>query len=191
YVTPDSSEGMLLGQHVFIEPNYGQTTAGSGLWLDASYICANRSDGAHFVWGADKEDKIARLYIEIGAFDGALNRYEILGGLAKTDRIAFPNADIREGAPVTEIQIQTPPEGGEGPEMTDGAADAEDLPADDGIAEMVPGFEELPAFGEGEIPPDGFVDDEDASPIVSVGDGEPGDDVELPEDIFGDLGGGS
>ena len=85
----------------------------------------------------------------------------------------------------------TPPEGGEGPEMTDGAADAEDLPADDGIAEMVPGFEELPAFGEGEIPPDGFVDDEDASPIVSVGDGEPGDDVELPEDAFGDLGGGS
>ena len=37
YVTPDSSEGMLLGQRVFIEPNYGQTTAGSVLWLDASY----------------------------------------------------------------------------------------------------------------------------------------------------------
>ncbi len=174
YVTPDSSEGMLLGQHVFIEPNYGQTTAGSGLWLDASYICMSQSDGAYFVWGADKEDKLARLYIEIGTFDGTLNRYEILSGLSKTDRIAFPNEEIREGAPVTEILIQTPVEDGliQDGEIPEGEPeDGEDLPAEDGIGDMTPDFGDVPAYnGENELPMD------------PVDDGF--SDVELPEDFF-------
>ena len=174
YVTPDSSEGMLLGQHVFIEPNYGQTTAGSGLWLDASYICMNQSDGAYFVWGADKSDRLARLYIEVGTFDGTLNRYEILNGLSKTDRIAFPNEDIREGAPVTEILIQTPAEDELNPEgeMPEGEFEnGEDLPVDDGIGDMNPGFEDVPAYN-----------DENELPMDPVG-GDPYD-IELPEDFF-------
>ncbi len=174
YVTPDSSEGMLLGQHVFIEPNYGQTTAGSGLWLDASYICMNQSDGAYFVWGADKDEKLARLYIEIGSFDGTLNRYEILSGLSKTDRIAFPNEDIREGAPITEVLIQTPIEDGmtpEGDTPEDGLENNEDLPADDGIDDMTPDFDNIPAY-----------DSENELPMDPVGNGP--FDVELPEDFF-------
>lgn len=174
YVTPDSSEGMLLGQHVFIEPNYGQTTAGSGLWLDASYICMNQSDGAYFVWGADKEEKLAKLYIEVGSFDGTLNRYEILSGLSKTDRIAFPNEDIREGAPVTEVLVQTPVEEDGSPEDSMDEGDFEnneDLPADDGIGDMTPDFGDIPAYdGENELPMD----------PVENGSSE----VELPEDFF-------
>ena len=182
YVTPDNSEGMLLGQHVFIEPNYGQTTAAEGLWLDASYICMNQADGAYFVWGANKNDKICKLYIELGEYDAELNCYEILNGLAKTDRIAYPNEDIREGAPITEVVIQSGMEG-ETPEQ-DEFADAEGEYADDGIADMTPEFEdenavwgeeEFPVYSEEtqdpfelELPPDDFeaappVDDEGGS----------------------------
>ena len=175
YVTPDSNEGMLLGQHVFIEPNYGQTTAGSGLWLDASYICMNQSDGAYFVWGADKNEKLAKLYIEIGTFDGTLNRYEILSGLSKTDRIAFPNEDIREGAPVTEILIQSADEADSDSDLTpEGVSpeDPEDVPVDDGVGDMTPDSEETPVSDENELPLDHVGDD--------------GQSVELPEDVFDD-----
>ena len=174
YVTPDNSEGMLLGQHVFIEPNYGQTTAGSGLWLDAAYICMSQSDGTYFVWGADKNDKLARLHIEVGTYDGTLNRYEILGGLSKTDRIAFPNEDIQEGAPVTEILAQPPVEDALAPDgdMTEGEiGDGEDLPVDDGIGDMTPEFGDIPVYdGDNELP----MDPVEGDPLY----------VELPEDFF-------
>ena len=38
YVEMDSSEGLMLGQHVYIEMDYGQTDARDGLWLDEYYI---------------------------------------------------------------------------------------------------------------------------------------------------------
>ncbi len=146
YVTPDNSEGMLLGQHVFIEPNYGQTTTAEGLWLDASYICMNQSDGAYFVWGADKKDQIVKLYIELGEYDAELNCYEILSGLAKTDRIAFPNENIQEGAPITEILPDEPAQGEDPEQGVDTPVGEEDMEfgvdADDGIADMEPDFED-------------------------------------------------
>ena len=146
YVTPDNSEGMLLGQHVFIEPNYGQTTTAEGLWLDASYICMNQSDGAYFVWGADKKDQIVKLYIELGEYDAELNCYEILSGLTKTDRIAFPNENIQEGAPITEILPDEPAEGETPEQGVDTPVGEEDVEfgvdADDGIADMEPDFED-------------------------------------------------
>lgn len=182
YVTPDSSEGMLLGQHVFIEPNYGQAAVADGLWLDASYICMTQSDGAYFVWGADKNDKIAKLFIEIGEFDASLNCYEILGGLSKTDRIAFPNEDIQEGAPITEILIQNPEEEGlededfgeAGADEDYGIAGDEQWDTDDGIADMDPGMDEMPAYN-----------DEDASAMGTVGEGEDPFELELPSDYVG------
>ena len=123
-------------------------------------------------YGADKNDKLARLYIEIGDFDSSLNRYEILGGLSKTDRIAFPNENIREGAPVTEILIQTPAEDGVDQEYAPEEDDLdEDLPADDGIGDMTPDFEDVPAYdGENELP----MDPVDGNSF----------EVELPEDFF-------
>ncbi|MBP3412040.1 MAG: efflux RND transporter periplasmic adaptor subunit [Oscillospiraceae bacterium] len=192
YVTPDSSEGMLLGQHVFIEPNYGQTTVGSGLWLDASYICVNQTDASYFVWAADKNEEIQMLPVELGEFDASLNRYEILGGLSLTDRIAFPSEDIRVGAPVTEILPQLPVEGestseGEEPGETDENGEI-DYNEDNGIADMTP---EIGDMGDFAIPDDG-----NELPMDPVGDESGGAaSVELPEDIFepipGDVGGGA
>ena len=173
YVTPDSSEGMLLGQHVFIEPNYGQTTAAQGLWLDASYICMNQSDGTYFVWGANKNDKICRIEIELGEYDGNLNCYEILNGLAKTDRIAYPNETIREGAPVTEILIQTGEDMEQDGDMTDEFGGDYEYAVDDGIADMTPDFGDESAAWS----------DEEASPIYS--EGEDPFEIVLPDDSFG------
>ena len=177
YVTPDNSEGMLLGQHVFIEPNYGQTTTAEGLWLDASYICMNQSDGAYFVWGADKKDQIVKLYIELGEYDAELNCYEILSGLAKTDRIAFPNENIQEGAPITEILPDEPAQGEDPEQGVDTPVGEEDMEfgvdADDGIADMEPDFgDDLVIWDEETGAADGSAETEDPF------------ELELPPDDF-------
>lgn len=169
YVTPDSSEDMLLGQHVFIEPNYGQTATAEGLWLDASYICMTQSDGAYFVWGADKNDKLAKLYIEIGEYNAELNCFEILNGLGKTDRIAYPDAELQEGAPVTEILPQASEEGGSDLPGEDYEVENE-VDVENGVANMDPWAE------------DGLVDWGDVEMDPNAPEG--GDEVELPVDDF-------
>lgn len=102
YVQPNSSEGLLLGQHVFIEPDYGQTLVDGGLYLNAAYICGNEDDG-YYVWAAGKGDKIEKRSITVGLFDSALYTYEIVDGLTTADRIAYPSDEIVAGAPITEV----------------------------------------------------------------------------------------
>lgn len=109
YVTPDDAEGLVLGQHVYIEPLDG--SGDDGLWLDASFIV--EEDGAHYVWAADGDGELEKRSITVGAFDEDFYRYEILGGLTPEDRIAFPEDGLQAGAPVTEEQqgVDLPEEG--------------------------------------------------------------------------------
>ena len=48
YVNLDSSEGLMLGQHVYVEVDYGQEEKKAGIWLDESFICDIDSDP--YVW---------------------------------------------------------------------------------------------------------------------------------------------
>lgn len=101
YVTPDDAEGLVLGQHVYIEPLDGN--ADDGLWLDASFIV--EEDGAHYVWAADGDGELEKRSITVGVFDEDFYRYEILDGLTPEDRIAFPEDGLQAGAPVTEEAV--------------------------------------------------------------------------------------
>lgn len=99
YVALDSTDGLMLGQHVYIEPNDGQGDSTEGLWLDASYLVGSEDEG-FYVWAADKHDKLEKRTVKVGRFDETLNRYEITDGLSPEDYIAFPADDLQEGAPV-------------------------------------------------------------------------------------------
>ncbi len=101
YVDLDSMDGLLLGQHVYIEPDGGQTEEKTGLMLDASYVMGSEEEG-FFVWAADGDDRIEKRGVTVGAFDEFLYQYEILSGLTAEDRIAFPDDSVQEGAPVTD-----------------------------------------------------------------------------------------
>ena len=49
YVKLESSEGLMMGQHVYLEPDNGQTEKKAGMYLPEFLI--DRSDEAHpFVW---------------------------------------------------------------------------------------------------------------------------------------------
>lgn len=102
YVEPSVSEGLLLGQHVFIEPDYGQTLINGGLHLNAAYVCGNEDDG-YYVWAAGKDNKIEKRSVTVGLFDSTLYTYEIVDGLTTVDRIAYPSDEIIAGAPITEV----------------------------------------------------------------------------------------
>lgn len=102
YVSLESNEGLMLGQHVIIEPDYGQSgmEEKSGIWIYEDYIVTDK-DGKTFVWAAGKKDKLEKKYVEIGEKDENYGDCQIVSGLTDKDNIAYPAEDYKEGMNTT------------------------------------------------------------------------------------------
>lgn len=99
YISLDSTEGLMLGQHVYVEADYGQGSVKEGLWLDEFYIMQEES-GA-YVWAENASGRIEKRLIELGEYDVDRMQYQIVSGLTEEDYIAYPEERIREGMKVT------------------------------------------------------------------------------------------
>lgn len=114
YIELDSVDGLLLGQHVYIEMDMGDDATDT-LKLDASFICFEE-DGSAYVW-AENGNKLEKRSVTVGTFDDMMWAYEILDGLTTDDYIAFPDELLcHEGASTT----HTEPEPEELDETSDG-----------------------------------------------------------------------
>ena len=103
YVSLESTEGLMLGQHVYIEPDFGMAAGTDGIWLDAGYIVFE-DNGSAYVWTADSHDRLKKRKITVGELDENTLMYEVTDGLERDDRIAWPDDTLKEGLPVTSGQ---------------------------------------------------------------------------------------
>ncbi len=97
YVELESDEGLILGPHVYIEPDYGQgeDRDESQVQLPAYYI--NDLDGTPWVWAQDKKGELEKRTVGLGAYDEAADTYVIESGLEMSDYISFPADNLKEG----------------------------------------------------------------------------------------------
>ena len=156
YIDLDSTNGLILGQHVYIEMNEGQMTEKEGIWLFEGYIGMDEAEP--YVWVADKRDRLEKRKVELGEYDENLGEYEIKSGLSEEDYIAYPMPGLYEGVStvtdIEEVDYSSPlynQEGGMEDEMIDG-----DGMMEDGI--MIDGDEMLDENGmmpEGDLLEDG------------------------------------
>lgn len=98
YVTLDSSDGLMLGQHVFLEPDLGQEETKEGMWLMSSYIV--QDDGDPYVWAAGEDDRLEKRTVTLGSYDEETDTWEITDGLKASDYIVWPSEDCKKGVPV-------------------------------------------------------------------------------------------
>lgn len=104
YVEPDSVEGLLLGQHVYIEV-LTPAPEMPGLWLPESFIYDLVMDEQTFtytgsVWAANGQ-KLEQRSVVLGMYDYLTGCYEVLEGLSPEDYVADPvNPACAPGAPV-------------------------------------------------------------------------------------------
>lgn len=96
YVELESSEGLMLGQHVYIEPDSGQSTQKTGLWLSEIYI-VDADQAEPYVWAASEKNRLEKRMLTLGSYDEELGEYEILDGLSAKDYISCPMEDLEEG----------------------------------------------------------------------------------------------
>ena len=103
YVELDSTEGLILGQHVYLqlETQAAETPAGPAI---SSAFIAYEEDGSTYVW-ADKNGKLEKRTVSLGEYNMMNDTYEILSGLTEDDFIAFPDLELCvEGAPTTKVE---------------------------------------------------------------------------------------
>ena len=58
YVDLDSSDNLILGQHVYMEPDMGQGEEKEGIWLDDYYFVIE-DDGSAYVWAASASNTLS------------------------------------------------------------------------------------------------------------------------------------
>lgn len=97
YVTLDDSNGLLLGQHVYIEPDYGQEALedANTIHLPEWYICD--LDSNPYVWAQDSRGKLEKRSITLGDYDEDMGTYAVESGLTPEDYIAFPDETLTAG----------------------------------------------------------------------------------------------
>ena len=98
YVTLDSYDGLMLGQHVYIEIGQTSTPHTEGVWLYEGYLISEE-DGSYSVW-VDAQGQLEKRTVTLGEYDEALGQYEITEGLEQSDRIAWPEKRLQEGVSV-------------------------------------------------------------------------------------------
>ena len=96
YVELESSDNLMLGQHVYIERDIGQDEQKDGLWLSDYYIL-DTDTNEPYVWAANDKNRLEKRYVTLGKHDDTLGEYEIVDGLTKKDAIAFPTDALEEG----------------------------------------------------------------------------------------------
>ncbi|MDD7218959.1 MAG: efflux RND transporter periplasmic adaptor subunit [Clostridia bacterium] len=99
YVELDSSDGLMLGQHVYIERDLGQDDKKDGIWLSEYYI-VDADTNEPYVWAGNDRNKLEKRPVTLGKHDDMLGEYEIVDGLDKNDCIAFPSDSLEEGSSV-------------------------------------------------------------------------------------------
>lgn len=105
YVELDSSDGMLLGEHVYLSVEQEESSETlEGLTLGSAFVCFD-DEGNSYVWADNGQGKLEKRTVELGDYDGMMDVYQILSGLSETDYVAYPDeATCIEGAPTTKTE---------------------------------------------------------------------------------------
>ena len=96
YVELEGGKGLMLGQHVYIEPDFGQNDIDPNqINLPSCYIVDADSDP--YVWAQNGRGKLEKRDVSLGDYNEELDTYVVTDGLSADDFIAFPDDSLSAG----------------------------------------------------------------------------------------------
>lgn len=105
YIALDNADGLILGQHLYIELDQGQEEEKEGIWLSSSYVV--QEEDKAYVWAANSRNRLEKRTVKLGEYDEMMDQYQILSGLTEEDYICWPMDGLYEGvSTVTNIEEQ-------------------------------------------------------------------------------------
>ena len=104
YVELDSMDGLIMGQHLYLE-RYTEGAGASGVPVSSAYICYEE-DGSAYVWTENSHAKLEKRAITLGDYNENSDCYDVVDGLTEDDYIAFPDEKFcRVGASTTHTPV--------------------------------------------------------------------------------------
>ena len=104
YVELDSIDGLIMGQHLYME-RYVEGEDASGVIVSSAYICYE-DDGSAYVWAENSRSKLEKRSITLGDYNENTDNYQVADGLSETDYIAFPDEQYcHVGAPTSHTPV--------------------------------------------------------------------------------------
>ena len=117
YVEIDKTDGLILGQHVYMERKQ-EEGQNSGIGISSAFICYDE-DGSTYVW-ADKGGKLEKRSVTLGEYNPMNDIQDVLDGITMEDYLAFPDPELcQEGVSTTK---EAPKPEQTQPVMEDGVA---------------------------------------------------------------------
>lgn len=111
YVELDSMDGLIMGQHLYLQRDSGDGTV-SGVPVQSAYICFE-DDGSAYVWAEGSHGKLEKRTVTLGEYNEETDLYDVTGGLSETDYIAFPDAELcKPGVAVSHTPVVSEEDGG-------------------------------------------------------------------------------
>ena len=100
YIELDHTDGLILGQHVYleVEKEEGEVT---GIPISMAFICYDDAGNA-YVWAEGSRSKLEKRIVTLGDMNDMMGTVSVIEGLTETDYIAFPDYELcQEGVPTT------------------------------------------------------------------------------------------
>ena len=113
YIELDNTDGLILGQHVYLEVEQEETEE-AGIPVSMAFICYD-DDGSAYVWAENGRGKLEKRIVTLGQPNDMMGTVSVVDGLTEADYIAFPDYELcKEGAPTTHEVIAVEKEAAEG-----------------------------------------------------------------------------
>ena len=125
YIKLDSTDGLIMGQHVYLELDSGENER-FDLAVDGSFLSYDEA-GNPYVWAENSRGKLEKREVTLGKYNEMQNLYEVTAGLTAEDFIAFPDSSCVPGAVTSHEPVENPEENGKDMGDADIMPDMEDL----------------------------------------------------------------
>ena len=100
YVELDSMEGLIMGQHLYLE-RYFEDGDAQGVAVSGGFICYEE-DGSTYIWAENGRGKLEKRPVVLGQYNEMTDIYYITDGVSEDDYIAYPDPELcRSGVPTT------------------------------------------------------------------------------------------
>lgn len=132
YIQLEDSSELILGQHVYMEPDVGQEGEKEGIWIPDYYF--TQDEGGSWIWAASKSNTLEKRKVTLGEYDEEMMTWSVTEGLTEEDYIIVPSDFLKEGLPVIYNEASADPAAWDEGEVS---GDEEfDIGAFDGDADM-------------------------------------------------------
>lgn len=101
YVSLESNDGLIMGQHVYIEEDVGQLESDPSSIELEEYLIVDADKDAPYVWADNGSGRLEKRKVTLGDYNEETMKYKIKKGLKLKDKIAMPEEGLKEGQKTT------------------------------------------------------------------------------------------